>query len=302
MRTIQLSLDERREELKKYREENSRRSDEIIEHWENGVRDNIDSIGDEQWMVLEQVCVAAMDNYRPDIVDQTLVRLLDKFGVDSLRVRRLFAMQHEMREEWTEALEILNTIIEGDESNSSARKRKVAIYRAQGDNSKAITELTKYLKIFMSDQEAWQELMDLYISEQDYHKASFCCEELLLHNPHNHLYHTRNGDIRYTIGGFEQLEIAKQFYSQAVKMAPSSMRALYGLILTSGQLAANPKCPQPKRKEHAKVAFWTSKQISARYGNVGSNRHRGLALKQDRELPLVIENMLSQLEIAKAVM
>ena len=41
----------------------------------------------------------------------------------------------------------------------------------------------------------------LFLQEQDYHKASFCCEELLLHNPHNHLYHTRNGDIRYTIGG-----------------------------------------------------------------------------------------------------
>jgi hypothetical protein len=42
----------------------------------------------------------------------------------------------------------------------------------------------------------------------------------------------------------EQLEIAKQFYCQAVKLAPSNMRALYGLLLTTSQLAANPKCPQ----------------------------------------------------------
>ncbi len=32
------------------------------------------------------------------------------------------------------------------------------------------------------------ELCDLYILEQDYAKAAFCCEELLLHNPHNHIY------------------------------------------------------------------------------------------------------------------
>ncbi len=37
------------------------------------------------------------------------------------------------------------------------------IDRGQGDNGKAIYELTKYLKVFMSDQEAWLELCDLYI-------------------------------------------------------------------------------------------------------------------------------------------
>ncbi len=40
----------------------------------------------------------------------------------------------------------------------------------------------------MSDTEAWMELCDLYILEQDYAKAAFCCEELLLHNPNNHIY------------------------------------------------------------------------------------------------------------------
>ena len=39
--------------------------------------------------------------------------------------------------------------------------------RGQGDHSKAIQELTKYLKVFMSDQEAWLELCDLYILVRD---------------------------------------------------------------------------------------------------------------------------------------
>merc|ERR1719381_106019 len=110
-----------REELRVWRENNSRRSDEIIEHWENGVRDEIETFGDEQWMALEQVCIAGMDTYRPDIVDMTLTRLVEKFGIESLRVRRLCAMQHEMREEWGEALEVLDSIIDIDEANSSAR-------------------------------------------------------------------------------------------------------------------------------------------------------------------------------------
>lgn len=51
---------------------------------------------------------------------------------------------------------------------------------------------------FMVDQEAWQELCDLYLIEQDYAKAAFCLEELILHNPHNHLLHQRLAEIKYT--------------------------------------------------------------------------------------------------------
>ena len=38
-------------------------------------------------------------------------------------------MRYEMREEWGEALQVLDSILEEDEANSSARKRKIAIYK-----------------------------------------------------------------------------------------------------------------------------------------------------------------------------
>ena len=50
----------------------------------------------------------------------------------------------------------------------------------------------------MADQEAWMELCDLYISQQEWNKASFCIEELMLHNPFNHLYMQRYAEIKYT--------------------------------------------------------------------------------------------------------
>jgi ER membrane protein complex subunit 2 len=50
----------------------------------------------------------------------------------------------------------------------------------------------------MADQEAWLELADLYISQQDWNKAAFCLEELILHNPNNHLYLQRYAEIKYT--------------------------------------------------------------------------------------------------------
>merc|ERR1712150_295002 len=154
---------------------------------------------------------------------------------------------------------------EEDTANSQARKRKIAVYKANGENSKAIAELSKYLKEFMSDTEAWMELCDLYIGEADYAKAAFCCEEVLLHNANNHLYFQRYAEIKYTQGGVENLEIAKSYYSRAVALNADNMRALYGLLLTSIQLASAQKCPAQKKKEHCKTAVWTSKQISKRY-------------------------------------
>lgn len=50
----------------------------------------------------------------------------------------------------------------------------------------------------MMDQDAWNELCDLYLSEQEYAKSAFCMEELILQNPHNHLFHLRFADIKYT--------------------------------------------------------------------------------------------------------
>merc|ERR1711874_512088 len=169
-----------------------------------------------------------------------------------------------------EALEILDGIIEEDEANSAARKRKIAIYKSQGDNSKTIQELTRYLKVFMSDQEAWMELCDLYIQEQEYGKAAFCCEEVLLQNPHNHLYHQRQADIRYTWGGYDQLELAKHSCSQ---------------------LAGSQRCPQVKRKEFLKVAMWASKQISSRYSSSGAT--------EDTAQLALVESLLGHLEIVR---
>lgn len=47
---------------------------------------------------------------------------------------------------YDEALEILDSVIKMDETNSLARKRRVAILKAQGLIHEAIKELVDYLK------------------------------------------------------------------------------------------------------------------------------------------------------------
>lgn len=58
-------------------------------------------------------------------------------------------------------------------------------------------------------------------------------EEVMLHNRHSHLVHQRLGEIRYTMGGAENIEIAKTYYLHAYKLNPKNLRVLYGLYLVS---------------------------------------------------------------------
>ncbi|KAK7864993.1 hypothetical protein R5R35_004956 [Gryllus longicercus] len=258
-----MSWSDARDLLRLWREDNERKSQDVVNLWETILSKNIFKLGDERLLVLEQVCLASLDTNRLDIADKCLQSLAAEFP-SSLRVRKLQALKLETLEKYDEALELLDSIIKRDETNAAPRKRRVAILRAKGKHSEAIKELTDYLKKFMSDQEGWQELCDLYLLEQDYARAAFCMEELILHNPHNHLIHQRYADIRYTQGGFENIELARAHYSLAFKLNPSSIRALYGIFLCATNIAVSPKATSPKRKEATKLANWVIKELSKR--------------------------------------
>ena len=48
----------------------------------------------------------------------------------------------------------------------------------------------------MPDFEDWMELRDLYLSQLDYSKACYCMEELIMSNPHNHLFYQKCAEVR----------------------------------------------------------------------------------------------------------
>ena len=176
----------------------------------------------------------------------------------------------ELRERYDEALKVYDDMIKGDEANSILYKRKVAILIAQRKTSEAVKELTEYLKKFMNDQEAWMELSDLYIQEQEYSKAVFCLEELILLNPDSTLYHTRLGEIYYTINTPESLDLARSYFAQAVKLNPNNLRGLYGLFLSATHPSSTPKTAAQKKKENQKLASWSLTRIKSLYEEAGS--------------------------------
>ncbi|XP_050482642.1 ER membrane protein complex subunit 2-like isoform X2 [Bombus huntii] len=247
-----------------WREDSERRSKDVVDLWESKLMAKIDQLGNEKYLVLEQVCIAALDCDRHSLAEYC-IKILKREFPSSLRVHKYHAMHLEALEMYDEALEVLDSIIKRDETNAAPRKRRIAILKAKGRISEAIKELTEYLKKFMSDQEAWHELCELYLQEQEYSKAAFCMEELILHNPHSHLIYQRYAEIKYSQGGFENMELAKAYFCQAARLNPNNIRALYGLLLATNNIATSPKCPSSKKKDAIKLSEWAANQIEKQY-------------------------------------
>ncbi|XP_076245638.1 ER membrane protein complex subunit 2-A isoform X2 [Calliopsis andreniformis] len=267
-----LSWKEVRDLFRTWREDGERRSKDVVDLWELKLMGKIDQLGNEKYLVLEQVCLAALDCYRLPLAVHC-IRILKREFPSSLRVYKYRAMHLEAVELYDEALELLDLIISRDETNAAPRKRRIAILKARGRTSEAIKELTEYLRKFMSDQEAWHELCDLYLQEQEYSKAAFCMEELILHNPHSHLIYQRYAEIKYSQGGFENMELAKAYFCQAAKLNPNNIRALYGLLLATNNIATSPKCPSSKKKDAIKLGEWAANQIEKQYKSKVSDEH-----------------------------
>ncbi|KAK3087125.1 hypothetical protein FSP39_002027 [Pinctada imbricata] len=240
----------------------------VVQLWDRFLDQEKNKLGDELWTVYEQVCVAALDCQRNELAEDCQEALGSKFP-QSVRVQRLKGMIYEAAGRYHKAEEVYKEIIDKDETNMFARKRKVAIMKAQNKVAEAIEELNKYLKLFMTDFEAWMELCDLYLSQQDYGKACFCVEELIMSNPHNHLYHQKFAEIKYTMGDPDSMFQARSYFSQAVKLNPDSVRSLYGLFLSASSLAVSGAHKSSKEKQsNIKYAAWAAQQLKEKYTSV----------------------------------
>lgn len=254
-----------RKKMKEWREEGHRDSDEVVEFGECLLLEHGNKLGDELWTVHEQVLVSALDCGRMDLATTCYQALKQQFP-KSLRVKKLRGMLFEGMDDWESACKIYKSILAEDPANLVVRKRVIAVTKAQNKITETVNELKDYLDMFMSDQEAWMELGELYITLQEYHKAAFCLEELILTHPHNHLYHQRYAEIHYTIGSADSLELSRKYFAQALKLDPNNIRALYGLFLCASNQNAAPKGAVKVKRTNARYSNWAAQEIIEKYG------------------------------------
>lgn len=262
-------IDQIIENLRSWREDCVRDPEALREYWPRISEIERQLSTEEKWTVIEQFCMAGIDLHDEDIIEACLVRLNKQFP-KSKRVKLLNIMALcERPGDYDEAISRYNEMIEEDETNAGARKRKIAVLISQKKNVDAIRELCDYLKIFMNDQESWKELCELYMLEQDYSKAIFCMEELLLSHPLSHIYHTRLAEMYYTVGTHESLEQARSYYSQALKLNESNVKALHGLHLALKRLLSGNKLTAQQRKDYEKLDAWSISTVNSIYDKEG---------------------------------
>uniref|UniRef100_A0A8C6ZLS5 ER membrane protein complex subunit 2 n=1 Tax=Nothoprocta perdicaria TaxID=30464 RepID=A0A8C6ZLS5_NOTPE len=268
-----------RDKMRKWREENYRNSEQIVDVGEELINEYASKLGDDTYV---------------RIIIFTKIYFICLFFPGSHRVKRLTGMRFEAMERYDDAIQLYDRILQEDSTNTAARKRKIAIRKAQGKNLEAIRELNEYLEQFVGDQEAWHELAELYINEHDYAKAAFCLEELMMTNPHNHLYCQQYAEVKYTQGGLENLELSRKYFAQALKLNNRNMRALFGLYMSASHIASNPKASAKMKKDNMKYASWAANQINRAYQFAGRSK------KETKYSLKAVEDMLETLQITQS--
>ncbi|KAI3910804.1 hypothetical protein MKW98_030612 [Papaver atlanticum] len=251
-----------------------RRSDKVLKHGLSILNDSKkrSKLGGEEWTLYEQVAIAAMDCQRTDIA-MDCVKVLQKKFPESLRVGRLEGMLVEAKGSYEDADNIYEGLLEDNPLDQVIHKRRIAMSKAQGNISEAITRLNKYLEIFMADHDAWRELAEIYVSLQMYKQAAFCYEELILCQPTVPLYHLAYADVLYTIGGLENLQNAKKYYASTIDLTGGkNTRALYGICLSSSAIGQLTKGRNKEEKEGTELQSLAATALEKDYKKRSSNK------------------------------
>ena len=85
-----------------------------------------------------------------------------------------------------------------------------------------------YLDAYMNDPEAYNELAQVYLMVNEYDKAIFCLEELLLHNQNDYKTLNKIGDIYCSKNNSADAKTAIKFYSRSILINPTP-RAFFGI-------------------------------------------------------------------------
>lgn len=137
------------EKLRKYRDENYRSHDEIVDLWTNNLSHrNLSSLGDEKWLILEQVFKSALHCSQQSIAYDCLDQLTKQFKPTSRRLSVLKAMYYESTEEYDKAEEVYELLLKDNETDAIVRKRQISILKEQNKIREAINELNSYLELY----------------------------------------------------------------------------------------------------------------------------------------------------------
>ena len=210
-------------------------------------------LGSGVWDVREQVFTAALDLHYFDVAREQFDALVARFPT-SARVKVLEGMMFEAQacstqlneqqaaREAEKALLVYDDIINEDPFNAAARKRRVCVQRASGapqDVAAAIRLMNEYLDMFPQDHDAWKELADMYLEQQQLENAKRALEEWVMLQPVNFQAHLKLADVLYSL---DDMPLARKYYAQSLELNDTSNpRAALGMVMCTASINAKGK-------------------------------------------------------------
>jgi tetratricopeptide (TPR) repeat protein len=141
----------------------------------------------ETWTIHENLFLSTLRTGDENAALAVLQRLEARFGDHNERIITLRGIYNEATSksdaDLEKVFEAYEKILRDDPTNMSIRKRRVAVLKALGRTSDAITAVTVLLQNSPTDAEAWAEASELYASQAAWGQAIYCAEEVLLITP-----------------------------------------------------------------------------------------------------------------------
>lgn len=218
---------------------------------------NVSSIKDDavKTAALEQICLSAIDTDNHALAEICLDELKKQTsnntnsGSDdsitdksssNVRYERLLGRCLEAANDYDGALSLYDKMLKENPSNLVALQRKYCILRSQmasgSTEANAVVEaLNEYLGQQLNDVSGWYEMSQLRLSLGDYKGAAFALEQVVLGCPIDADIHRQLGEVYSTIGGSENISIARKHMAQALELDPTNVRAQMGLMYVANQ-------------------------------------------------------------------
>ena len=228
------SFQDYKEWLLKEIKSNEKPSIFLKKHIENFLKNYKSQIGVEENFLLKKLFFIHLElkNYKEAL--NILLKLIKEFGKDR-QLLRMYGEQSEIDPKGGEIpMHQYKSMMLNDQNDNESIKKYILFMKETIDlnNKQTINDYielwNQYLEAYMNDPDAYNELSHVYLMVNEYDKAAFCLEELLLHNPNDYKVLNKLGDIYISKNNPEDAKSALKFYSRSILIQPTP-RAYFGI-------------------------------------------------------------------------
>ena len=163
-----------------------------------------------------------------------LIKLIKEFGKDK-QLLRMYGEECEINPKGGDVpMRNYKSLMINDQNDNESIKKYILFMKLSIDlnNKQTINDYidlwNEYLEVYMNDPYAYNELGEVYLMVNEYDKAAFCFEELLLYSPNDYKILNKLGDIYTSKNNAEDAKTAIKFYSRSILIQPTP-RAFFGI-------------------------------------------------------------------------